>query len=358
MSHADSACYLEATDGTVQDWNSIAQRIDGRSNKDCRKRYYNGIVSGGLRKNSTEAHGAPKRLASTTEQYPLTPIDHEQQNMQLLVAVRTHGTSWKDIQTLHLPSRSANNVKNQYSVLKRHTLEVPSDAPPCCPTGTGSRPKTSQNTSRAPTDGADPLNQFTNENNPDFDPSHQPNHDATQSYSFPPLHGDDPFHPFEADVLSHTVDTNLMNHNCFSGSLDPDPDIDAFSVDLNLDHDYNLDTFDFQMTDAVDNQFSHTEPPPSDNETSAPTTAHHRNHQQHRSSGAQWPPPFLDLQHPPQKQQQQEQQTSTLNPTPPSDPSTPNWQTTIRFSSADPTTVSTVIGVLAKSQAKFVYETH
>jgi hypothetical protein len=38
-----------ANNGTVDDWNLIAQKIEGRSNKDCRKRFYNG-VAGGLKK--------------------------------------------------------------------------------------------------------------------------------------------------------------------------------------------------------------------------------------------------------------------------------------------------------------------
>ena len=37
----------------------------------------------------------------------------EQQNIALMNAVRTHESAWKDIQMLHFPSRSANNVKNQ-----------------------------------------------------------------------------------------------------------------------------------------------------------------------------------------------------------------------------------------------------
>ncbi|KAL8861122.1 MAG: hypothetical protein Q9178_002336 [Gyalolechia marmorata] len=349
---ADQTYCPVATNGTVHDWNSIAQAIDGRSNKDCRKRFYNGING-------------------------MTDL---KKNMQLLVAVRTHGTAWKDIQTLHLPSRSANNVKNQYSVLKRHTLEVPPDAPSCCATRTSSGAEGSRNTDHKPhasNDGADLLNQFTNDNDADFDTSHQRNHDADQSYSFPTIHGDDTFHSFETNVLSHSVNTNLISHNFFPGSLDPEPNIDSSSIDL--DHDYSLDNYDFQMTDAVADPLSYinsTDHPPSNGELalnsnmndgdSSPTTRPpiHRNHQ-HRPSSVQWPPAFSDpgpMQQPSQhKQQQQQQQQQQQTPTPPeshSNPSTPNWQTTIRFSGADPTTVSTVIGVLAKSQAKFIYETH
>ena len=35
-----------ANGGVVRDWNSVAKRIKGRSNKDCRKRFYNGITKG------------------------------------------------------------------------------------------------------------------------------------------------------------------------------------------------------------------------------------------------------------------------------------------------------------------------
>ena len=241
--------------------------------------------------------------------------------------------------------------------MKRHTLEVPPDAPPCCPTRTGSSSGSSQNTehiSHSSSDGADLLNQYTNDNNPDFDISHQGNDDAMQSYSFPSLNDDDLFHPFEADVPSRTVDTNIINQYFPPGSLDSEPNMDTSSTDL--DHDYSLDNYDFQMTDAVPYTTT-TEP---NHESSTPTTSHppaHRNHH-HRPSGAQWPTPFLiptaTMPHPPQQKQSPDLQS----PDSQSNPSTPSWQTTIRFSGADPTTVSNVISALSKSRAKFIYETH
>lgn len=39
-------------------------------------------------------------------------------------AVRTHESAWKDIQMLHFPSRSANNVKNQSVTPKRNSTLV------------------------------------------------------------------------------------------------------------------------------------------------------------------------------------------------------------------------------------------
>lgn len=35
-----------ACDGVVRNWSIIAQKIPGRSNKDCRKRFYNGVTRG------------------------------------------------------------------------------------------------------------------------------------------------------------------------------------------------------------------------------------------------------------------------------------------------------------------------
>ena len=40
-------------------------------------------------------------------------LAEQKQNQRLRAAVATHGSSWKDIQTTHFPTRSANNVKNQ-----------------------------------------------------------------------------------------------------------------------------------------------------------------------------------------------------------------------------------------------------
>ncbi|KAI9375539.1 hypothetical protein BJX61DRAFT_539691 [Aspergillus egyptiacus] len=140
-------------------WNEIARNIPGRSNKDCRKRYYNRFT-GGLRKGSwtqdederlfqlVERYGC--RWATIAQKMETRNADQcskrwhhclnpelerspwtDEENYLLLSAVRTHGSSWKDIQRCHFPTRSANNIKNQYTILSRKSLS-PISRHPCC----------------------------------------------------------------------------------------------------------------------------------------------------------------------------------------------------------------------------------
>ncbi|KAL4877729.1 hypothetical protein BJY04DRAFT_230331 [Aspergillus karnatakaensis] len=140
-------------------WNEIARHIPGRSNKDCRKRYYNRFT-GGLRKGSW-TQDEDDRLFQLVERYQyrwamiaqkmetrnadqcskrwhhcLNPeLERspwtDKENELLLSAVGTHGSSWKDIQRCHFPTRSANNIKNQYTILSRRSLN-PTHLRPCC----------------------------------------------------------------------------------------------------------------------------------------------------------------------------------------------------------------------------------
>ncbi|OJJ06711.1 hypothetical protein ASPVEDRAFT_56272 [Aspergillus versicolor CBS 583.65] len=147
-------------------WNEIALHIPGRSNKDCRKRYFNRFT-GGLRKGSW-TQDEDERLFELVERYQYrwamiaqkmetrnadqcskrwhhclnpelerSPWTHDE-NALLLSAVETHGSSWKDIQRSHFPTRSANNIKNQYTILSRKRLS-PVHLQPCCQTAESSR---------------------------------------------------------------------------------------------------------------------------------------------------------------------------------------------------------------------------
>ncbi|KAL8680158.1 MAG: hypothetical protein Q9186_003625 [Xanthomendoza sp. 1 TL-2023] len=154
--------------GEVHQWNDIAKRLPKRSNKDCRKRFYN-EVKGQLKKvketmcGTLEIFMQGQRLDATT-QGPWTPeedeklatlvkdhglswaaVSHEMETRNadrkshipdnrmintLLLATQKHGSLWKDIQNNYFPRRSSNNVKNQYSVLQRRDYKLPSSSSP------------------------------------------------------------------------------------------------------------------------------------------------------------------------------------------------------------------------------------
>ncbi|DAA76248.1 TPA_exp: Uncharacterized protein A8136_0920 [Trichophyton benhamiae CBS 112371] len=133
--------------GAATDWQKIAAGLPGRSNKDCRKRWFN-VLSGGLRKGAWSpeedsylrdavriegkswmrvAQHVPQRTADQCAkrwQHFLDPtLDRSEwtseENERLLRAVQQHGRRWLDIRNQYLPLRSPNALKNQYSILMR-----------------------------------------------------------------------------------------------------------------------------------------------------------------------------------------------------------------------------------------------
>ncbi|KAL2850658.1 hypothetical protein BJY01DRAFT_127714 [Aspergillus pseudoustus] len=159
-------------------WNEIARQIPGRSNKDCRKRYYNRFT-GGLRKGSW-TQDEDERLFQLVERYHyrwaaiaqkmetrnadqcskrwhhcLNPeLERspwsDEENTLLLSAVGIHGSSWKEIQRSHFPTRSANNIKNQYTILSRKHLSFTPLSPCCASTQTTSTTTKPSRSSRRP----------------------------------------------------------------------------------------------------------------------------------------------------------------------------------------------------------------
>ncbi|KAF3484371.1 transcriptional activator [Arthroderma uncinatum] len=143
--------------GTAADWQKVAAALPGRSNKDCRKRWFN-VLSGGLRKGAWTseedaylrdavriegkswmrvAQHVPQRTADQCAkrwQHFLDPtLDRSEwtadENERLLRAVQQHGRRWLDIRNQYLPLRSPNALKNQYSILlRRHEKSLASIA--------------------------------------------------------------------------------------------------------------------------------------------------------------------------------------------------------------------------------------
>ncbi|KAI0012725.1 hypothetical protein F4779DRAFT_566626 [Xylariaceae sp. FL0662B] len=158
---AQSAC--PTGKGQTVNWKEIANRLPGRSNKDCRKRYLY-EMAGTLKKGPwskeednllmnlvekqgpswvTISHAMGTRNADQCSKRwhnSLNPELHREpwqeiENQTLLRALATHGSSWTDIQRKHFPTRSANSIKNQYTILVRRGAKFDSSMPCCCPPG-------------------------------------------------------------------------------------------------------------------------------------------------------------------------------------------------------------------------------
>ncbi|RYP12478.1 hypothetical protein DL767_011260 [Monosporascus sp. MG133] len=144
----DEILYHEArSQRQVKDWNRIAAKLPGRTNKDCRKRWIN-KVCGSLKKGAwsededarlreaIRAHGqkwtvianivglrSPDQCAKRW-QYCLDPrLDHGRwepaEDERLMNMVQIHGREWKFIQEREFPTRSRNELKNRYTTLSR-----------------------------------------------------------------------------------------------------------------------------------------------------------------------------------------------------------------------------------------------
>ncbi|KAF2639514.1 hypothetical protein P280DRAFT_39259 [Massarina eburnea CBS 473.64] len=169
-------------EGEVKDWCRIATKLPGRTNKDCRKRWYNS-VTGGLRKGQW-AKSEDIQLARGVQQYgqrwtlvanvvgsrsadqcakrwqqSLDPdLDRsewrEAEDKVLIDAVHRLGRHWKDIQRQHFPGRSKNCIKNRYTVLVRRyqgrgiTLPQPAITPE--PSTASLSPRGSDDTAYSP----------------------------------------------------------------------------------------------------------------------------------------------------------------------------------------------------------------
>ncbi|KAE8132872.1 Homeodomain-like protein [Aspergillus pseudotamarii] len=137
----------QLSEGRVRDWRSIADKIPGRTNKDCRKRWHN-VLSGGLNKgywteeedklltHAVQIHGetwtvvadvvktrSADQCAKRWKQCLDPQLDRsewtELENRRLMEACAVKGRRWKEIQMEHFPTRSRNSIKNQHTILTR-----------------------------------------------------------------------------------------------------------------------------------------------------------------------------------------------------------------------------------------------
>ncbi|KGO77355.1 hypothetical protein PITC_044280 [Penicillium italicum] len=134
-------------EGAVKDWQCIATKLPGRTNKDCRKRWHN-VVSGGVNKGhwtqdedkllteAVQTRGKSWTVVATAvktrnadqcakrwKQFLDPELDRSQwtdkENKLLQEAHDKYGRRWKEIQAKYFPTRSRNAIKNQYTILIR-----------------------------------------------------------------------------------------------------------------------------------------------------------------------------------------------------------------------------------------------
>lgn len=373
--------------GVVRDWNSIAQKIDGRSNKDCRKRFYNGIAEG-LKKGpwttledqnlerlvnkygsawaviAQEIETRSADQCSKRWQHCLDPeLDRStwstEENLALMTAVKTHESAWKDIQRLHFPSRSANNVKNQYSVLKRKNIEVPQDTPPCCTTwaekGRGASQRET-NISRISSDSSGLLGQFSTDMDPAFDEltnTNDQNPEVDQSYPYPIHQAEDAF----PQTQSRAMTPKGLTHDSGPFGFRGVSTMDLSGNPISSIHPMNIanhEESDFDMWDALPSSGRGRQTQPTDARHNSTMDAPQNADGIGSSGGNAFEWPYLSdaggLQY-------KSQSPNSASATASLSPVTSNMQTTIRLEDSDPSTLSAVIGMLIGSNARFKLET-
>ncbi|KAE8551342.1 hypothetical protein TMatcc_001286 [Talaromyces marneffei ATCC 18224] len=130
-------------------WRALAKKVPGRTNKDCRKRWWNSLANSTARGPWSQAEN--KRLIKAVSEHGTNwnevahivgtryadqcsshwsqvldlDINHcdwtAEEDEKLLHAVLSHGTTWSTIATSHTPKRTTLALKNRYYALRlRH----------------------------------------------------------------------------------------------------------------------------------------------------------------------------------------------------------------------------------------------
>ncbi|RNJ58007.1 hypothetical protein D7B24_005324 [Verticillium nonalfalfae] len=128
--------------GPIKDWHRIAAKLANRTNKDCRKRWFN-KVRGGLR-TGPWSEDEDQKLRQAVEKYGQRWTLISQEFGSRSSDLQSFGHDWKFICQQHYPSRSRTDVKNRYTILSRRLAagapgESPSEvASPLNPSGESS----------------------------------------------------------------------------------------------------------------------------------------------------------------------------------------------------------------------------
>ncbi|CEL03819.1 hypothetical protein ASPCAL04961 [Aspergillus calidoustus] len=136
-------------------WHEIAAFLPGRTNKDCRKRWY-GTAAAKVKKGpwteaeddrlrkAIERHGTKWAIVASAVgtrlpdqcskrwSHAINPeIDHSpwtpQEDQMLIQNVNKHGHYWQQIVSLYFPGRTSLAAKNRYHILQRRLKNDPSD---------------------------------------------------------------------------------------------------------------------------------------------------------------------------------------------------------------------------------------
>ncbi|RYO97564.1 hypothetical protein DL764_007288 [Monosporascus ibericus] len=100
-------------------WRELAKSVPGRSNKDCRRRWWNTLADCTVKGPWSEEED--ERLISAVRKYGTSWAQVASEDENLLHAVLTHGTNWATIASFHTPTRNTLALKNRYSTLRlRH----------------------------------------------------------------------------------------------------------------------------------------------------------------------------------------------------------------------------------------------